>query len=70
MKKQEWDYVVVGRRFRGRRHAGRARLAEAGMRVCVLEAGCDARAHEMPHARGSCDVPGLRACASENPAMA
>ncbi|QYY33277.1 MULTISPECIES: GMC family oxidoreductase [Cupriavidus] len=64
----EWDYVVVGSGAGGGTLA--ARLAEAGMRVCVLEAGCDARAHEMSCMPEDYDVPGFHACASENPAMA
>ena len=35
----EWDYVIVGSGAGGGTLA--ARLVEAGMRVCVLEAGGD-----------------------------
>ncbi|MGO4305552.1 GMC family oxidoreductase [Cupriavidus sp. RAF12] len=64
----EWDYVIVGSGAGGGTLA--ARLVEAGMRVCVLEAGGDARAHEAPCMPEDYDVPGFHACAAENPAMA
>lgn len=63
----DYDYVVVGSGAGGGTLA--ARLAEAGMRVMLLEAGGDARdsnADQMPEAY---DVPAFHAMASENPAM-
>lgn len=62
-----WDYVIVGSGAGGGTLA--ARLAEAGMRVFLLEAGGDARAYEADCMPEDYDVPGFHACASENPAM-
>jgi choline dehydrogenase-like flavoprotein len=63
-----FDYVIVGSGAGGGTLA--ARLAEAGMRVCVLEAGHDAREapgnERMPD---DYDVPGFHAFACENDAM-
>src|SRR5262245_33511502 len=63
----EWDYVVVGSGAGGGTLA--ARLAEAGMRVCVLEAGSDSKAGEAAGLPDEYDVPGLHAFACENAAM-
>ena len=64
----ECDYVVVGSGAGGGTLA--ARLAEAGMRVVLLEAGGDPRASDaatrLPE---DYDVPAFHAFASENPAM-
>jgi choline dehydrogenase-like flavoprotein len=63
----EWDYVIVGSGAGGGTLA--ARLVEAGMRVCVLEAGGDplhTEAHELPD---DYDVPGFHPFACENAAM-
>jgi len=64
----EWDYVIVGSGAGGGTLA--ARLSEAGMRVCLLEAGCDARQSEAARMPEDYDVPGFHPCASENPATA
>lgn len=63
----EWDYVIVGSGAGGGTLA--ARLAEAGMRVFVLEAGgdpCQTQAEKLPD---DYDVPAFHAFACENPAM-
>ncbi|MCB1875161.1 MAG: GMC family oxidoreductase [Chromatiales bacterium] len=63
----EWDYVIVGSGAGGGTLA--ARLAEAGMRVCLLEAGGDpvtGTAERMPD---DYTVPAFHAFACENPAM-
>ena len=63
----EWDYVIVGSGAGGGTLA--ARLAEAGMRVFLLEAGgdpCAARAWRLPD---DYDVPGFHPFANENPAL-
>jgi choline dehydrogenase len=63
----EWDYVIVGSGAGGGTLA--ARLVEAGMRVCVLEAGGDplhTEAHELPD---DYTVPGFHPFACENAAM-
>jgi choline dehydrogenase len=66
----DYDYVVVGSGAGGGTVA--ARLAEAGMRVLLLEAGSDpcdqpGRDPELPN---QYQVPALHPFASENPAMA
>ena len=61
-----WDYVIVGSGAGGGTLA--ARLAEAGMRVFLLEAGgdpCTAQAQRLPE---DYDVPGFHPFASENAA--
>ncbi|MGJ7509971.1 GMC family oxidoreductase [Variovorax sp. GT1P44] len=62
----DWDYVIVGSGAGGGTLA--ARLAEAGMRVFLLEAGGDPRtsAARLPD---DYDVPAFHAFACENPAM-
>jgi choline dehydrogenase len=62
----ECDYAVVGSGAGGGTVA--ARLAEAGMRVVLLEAGAspDEPAHGLPE---DYDVPGFHPLASEHPAM-
>jgi len=59
------DYVIVGSGAGGGTLA--ARLAEAGMRVVVLEAGGDPR--DGPELPEDYDVPAFHPLASENPAM-
>jgi choline dehydrogenase-like flavoprotein len=68
-KEEEYDYVVVGSGAGGGTVA--ARLAEAGMKVFLLEAGGDpcAAAPEEPGLPEQYDVPAFHAFASENPAM-
>jgi len=64
--KSEYDYVIVGSGAGGGTLA--ARLAEAGMRVCLLEAGGDP--HEAaPGLPEQYDVPAFHPLASENEAM-
>ena len=61
-----YDYVIVGSGAGGGTLA--ARLAEAGMTVCVLEAGSDSNAGEdLPE---DYQVPAFHPFASENKAMA
>jgi choline dehydrogenase len=62
-----WDYIVVGSGAGGGTVA--ARLAEAGLKVLVLEAGGDPGAHDAGTLRDQYRVPGFHAFASENPAM-
>jgi choline dehydrogenase len=62
---EDCDYVIVGSGAGGGTLA--ARLAEAGMRVVVLEAGGDPR--ESPGLPEDYDVPAFHPLASENPAM-
>src|SRR5690349_17424135 len=61
------DYVVVGSGTGGGTIA--ARLAEAGMRVIVLEAGGDPREAHDPRLPDDYDVPAFHTFASENPAF-
>jgi len=63
----DWDYVIVGAGAAGGTLA--ARLAEAGKRVFVLEAGGDARWTRGPGLPDDYDVPGFHAFACENSAM-
>lgn len=66
MTEPEWDYVIVGSGPGGGTLA--ARLAEAGMRVFLIEAGGDPRASaaRLPE---DYDVPAFHAFACENPAI-
>ena len=64
---EAWDYVIVGSGAGGGTLA--ARLAEAGMRVFLIEAGCDAREQAAACLPEDYEVPAFHACASENPAM-
>jgi len=61
------EYVVVGSGAGGGTVA--ARLAEAGRRVVLLEAGGDPRATPGPRLPADYDVPAFHAYASENDAM-
>jgi choline dehydrogenase-like flavoprotein len=63
----EWDYVIVGSGPGGGPLA--ARLAEAGMRVFLLEAGGDPRVDAGERLPDDYRVPGFHAFACENPAM-
>jgi len=63
----EWDYVIVGSGPGGGPLA--ARLAEAGMRVFLLEAGGDPRAEAGVRLPDDYRVPCFHAFAGENPAM-
>ena len=63
----EWDYVIVGSGAGGGTLA--ARLAEAGMRVFLLEAGGDPRTAQGPRLPDDYEVPGFHAFACENDAM-
>ncbi len=62
-----WDYVIVGSGAGGGTLA--ARLAEAGMRVFLLEAGGDSLATQGLRLPDDYSVPGFHAFACENPAM-
>ncbi len=61
-----WDYVIVGSGAGGGTLA--ARLAEAGMRVFLLEAGGDPCTAEAPRLPDDYNVPGFHPFASENAA--
>ncbi len=63
----DYDYVVVGSGAGGGTIA--ARLAEAGMRVFLLEAGYDARNGDAARMPEDYDVPAFHPMAAENPAM-
>ena len=63
----DWDYVIVGSGAGGGTLA--ARLAEAGMRVLLLEAGGDPSASGGARLPGDYDVPAFHPFASENPAL-
>ena len=63
----EWDYVIVGSGAGGGTLA--ARLAEAGMRVFLLEAGGDPRSIEAARLPDDYDVPGFHPFACENAAL-
>ena len=63
----ECDYVVVGSGAGGGTVA--ARLAEAGMRVVVLEAGADCAELKTARLPEDYDVPAFHPFATENPAM-
>jgi len=63
----EWDYIIVGSGPGGGPLA--ARLAEAGMRVLLLEAGGDPLADTGERLPDDYRVPGFHAFACENPAM-
>ena len=62
----DWDYVIVGSGAGGGTLA--ARLAEAGMRVLLIEAGGDPRRGDR-RLPDDYDVPAFHAFASENPAI-
>jgi choline dehydrogenase len=62
-----WDYVIVGSGAGGGTLA--ARLAEAGKRVFLLEAGTDPRSTEAARLPDDYDVPGFHAFACENEAI-
>jgi len=61
------DHIVVGAGAGGGTLA--ARLAEAGRRVILLDAGGDPRDAADPRLPGDYDVPAFHAFASENPAL-
>ena len=61
------DYAVIGSGAGGGTVA--ARLAEAGMKVVLLEAGDDYRQGGASGLPEDCDVPAFHPLASENPAL-
>jgi len=63
----EWDYVIIGSGAGGGTLA--ARLAEAGMRVFLLEAGGDPRTLQQECLPDDYDVPAFHPFACENPAL-
>jgi len=63
----EWDYVIVGAGAAGATLA--ARLAEAGQRVFLLEAGGNPLEATAPRLPDDYEVPGFHAFACENVAM-
>src|SRR5690242_17835817 len=63
----EWDYVIVGAGAAGATLA--ARLAEAGQRVFLLEAGGNPLETTAPRLPDDYEVPGFHAFACENAAM-
>ena len=63
----EWDYVIVGSGAGGGTLA--ARLAESGMRVCLLEAGGDPVADQSERMPDDYSVPCFHPFSNENPAM-
>ena len=67
MDEAECDHIVVGAGAGGGTLA--ARLAEAGRRVVLLEAGGDPRTSEDPRLPDDYDVPAFHPFASENAAM-
>jgi choline dehydrogenase len=64
----DYDYIVVGSGAGGGTVA--ARLAEAGMKVLLLEAGSDPRVEQHSGLAHQYQVPAFHAFASENPGMA
>jgi choline dehydrogenase-like flavoprotein len=68
MDEVEHDYIVVGSGAAGGTVA--ARLAEAGMRVLVIEAGPDPCADQTGRARPDYEVPAFHPIASESPDFA
>ena len=63
----DWDVIVVGSGAGGGTVA--ARLAEAGQRVLLLEAGGDPRDPDAVGLPEEYDVPGFHPLATENPAL-
>jgi choline dehydrogenase-like flavoprotein len=67
MAEADCDHIVVGAGAGGGTLA--ARLAEAGRRVIMLEAGGDPRIANDPRLPDDYDVPAFHPFASENPAF-